>query len=88
MSVRTQKAILKAMEMLHADVEELKQNDARQDQILNSQGQDIAELQRQMMEMRNRAIAAEARSRVPYREISARYGVSEGRISQIKAKYS
>lgn len=88
MSVKTQKAILKAMESLHSDIEELKKNDQRQEKILTSQGLAIADLQKDMMEMRNKAIAAEANKRVPYKEISERYGVSEGRISQIKKEYN
>lgn len=88
MSVKTQKAILAAIESLNRDVERLVANDSRQDKILDVQGREIADLQQQMMETRNRAIAAEARARVPYKEISTRYGISEGRVSQIKKEYS
>ncbi len=87
MSIKTQKAIMAAIQSLNKDVEQLVANDARQDKILDVQGREIADLQQQMMEMRNRAIAAEARARVPYKDISTRYGISEGRISQIKKEY-
>ena len=87
MSIKTQKAIMAAIQSLNKDVEQLVANDARQDKILDVQGREIADLQQQMMEMRNRAIAAEARARVPYKDIYTRYGISEGRISQIKKEY-
>ena len=87
MSIKTQKAIMAAIQSLNKDVEQLVANDARQDKILDVQGREIADFQQQMMEMRNRAIAAEARARVPYKDISTRYGISEGRISQIKKEY-
>lgn len=88
MSKKTEKAILEAIKCLHQDVEKLQENDVRQDKIIDSQGMAIAGLQRDVMDMRNRAIAAEAKSRVPYADISARYGVGAARISQIKKQYS
>jgi DNA-directed RNA polymerase specialized sigma subunit len=88
MSKKTEAAIVAALKSLHDDVEDLRKNDERQEKVQASQGMAIAELQQEMMTMRNRAIAAEAKSRVPYKEITQKYGVSAGRISQIKKEYN
>lgn len=84
MSLRSRKAVANALEALQQDVEELRRNDERQEKILTSHAKEITELQEKVMDMRNLAIAAEAQRRVPYKEISARFGVSESRVSQIK----
>lgn len=51
--------------------------------ILQSQGQDIARLERQVVELRNNAITLEVRAGVPSRAVAEKYGVSAGRVSQI-----
>lgn len=88
MSLKSRKAVASALSALHQDVEKLQRNDERQEKVLHSHAEEIADLQSQVKEMRNLAIASEAKQRVPYKDISSRYGVSESRISQIKKQYS
>jgi uncharacterized protein YerC len=86
-SIKSRKAVTIALEALSEDIENLQKNDERQDKILDAQAQEIAELQKTVMNMRNAAVAAEANNRVPYDSISARYGISKGRITQIKKSF-
>lgn len=88
MGVDSKKAVANALQAISKDIEQLKANDVRQDKIMKSQGKEIAQIQKDLMDMRNRAIAAEARSGRPYADIKADYGISSGRISQIKAEYN
>ncbi len=85
MGIESKKAVANALAALSKDVEQLKANDSRQDKILKSQGAEIASMQKDLMEMRNRAIAADQR---PYKDIQADYGISGGRVSQIKSTYN
>ncbi|SHF84235.1 hypothetical protein [Vibrio gazogenes] len=89
MSIKSRRAVANALTALQADVEQLQRNDERQEKVLDSHAKEIAELQETVKQMRNAAIAAEANNRVPYDEISKRYGgISKGRISQIKKEFS
>jgi len=74
------KGLIQAQEGMREDLD-------RHEKILDAQARQIVQLQDDVMEMRNRAIAAAAMNRTPYKEISALYGLSEGRISQIKKQY-
>ncbi len=74
------KGLIKAQEGMREDLD-------RHEKILDAQARQIVQLQDDVMEMRNKAIAAAAMNRTPYKEISALYGLSEGRISQIKKQY-
>lgn len=56
--------------------------------ILQSQGQDIANLESQVKEMRNNAIRAEVNSGVPTKVVAERYNVSPSRVSQIAPRRS
>jgi DNA-directed RNA polymerase specialized sigma subunit len=87
MGIKSRKAVSIALKALSEDIEDLQRNDERQDKILDAQAKEIAELQKTVMKMRDAAIAADAKSRVPYEDISNRYGISKGRISQIKKSF-
>lgn len=88
MSLKSRKAVANALSALQQDVEKLQRNDERQEKVLQSHAEEINQLQSQVKEMRNLAIYSEAQRRVPYKEISSRYGISESRVSQIKKEYS
>ncbi|MGL5335542.1 MAG: hypothetical protein ACRC9R_05285 [Enterovibrio sp.] len=51
--------------------------------IINSQGQDIAALEKQVVELRNAAIKAEIRSGERTDVVADRYNLSPSRVSQI-----
>lgn len=51
--------------------------------ILEAQGQDIARLERQVMDLRNCAISAEVRAGVPSKTVAEKYGISPARVAQI-----
>lgn len=53
------------------------------DKILESQGQDIARLEKQVLELRNQAIHAEIASGERTDNVAKKYGVSSARVSQI-----
>lgn len=48
-----------------------------------NQGQDIARLEEQVMQLRNSAIKAEVANGVPTKLVAIQYGVSSARVSQI-----
>jgi len=53
------------------------------DKILESQGQDIARLENEVMKLRNKAIKAEVRSGRPTKEVADEYNLSSARVSQL-----
>jgi len=72
-----------AMASLAAAQHEMERTVRGHSQILTAQGQDIASLQQQVMDLRNHAIAAEVRSGVPSKTVAEKYGISAGRVAQI-----
>jgi glycerol-3-phosphate responsive antiterminator len=52
--------------------------------IIASQGQDIAALESKVQELRDCAIKADLAAGLSGRETAAKYGLSEGRVSQIR----
>ncbi|HHQ4466356.1 TPA: hypothetical protein ACSP8J_004229 [Aeromonas veronii] len=87
MSIKSRKAISVALEAIGEDIEDLKMTDVRHEKMLEAQALEIEELRKNVMQMRNAAIAADANNRVPYEDIQKRYGVSKSRISQIKKQF-
>lgn len=53
------------------------------DKIIESQGQDIARLEQQVLALRNQAIQAEIASGERTDSVAQKYGVSSARVSQI-----
>lgn len=88
MASKFEKAMQKTVEGLAEANMAIREDVNRHEKILEEHAKSIAQLQKDVMEMRNRAIASEAKNRVPYKEISQRYGISEGRVTQIKHKYN
>lgn len=80
---RRRNHILDAIKSIAAAQQDLQQQVKRHDQIIESQGQDIALLEQQVMELRNKAIQAEVASGVPTKDVASKYGVTASRVSQI-----
>lgn len=70
-------SLAKAQEGLAAQVD-------RHEKIIQSQGRDIAALETRVAELRDTAINHDLAAGLSGREVAAKYGLSEGRISQIK----
>lgn len=88
MGKKFEQGMASAMQGLLRAQEGMQEDLNRHEKILDAQARQIVQLQADVMEMRNRAIAAAANSRTPYKEISALYGITDGRISQIKKQYN
>lgn len=56
----------------------------RHEQIIDSQAQEIAELQQQVLNIRNAAIKTDLGAGLSGREVAHKYQLSPGRVSQIK----
>lgn len=77
------KNLTKAMGYLAKAQEELSQRVDRHEKILTSQGQQIASLEKQVMDYRNNAIRAEVEAGAPKKDVADRYGLTPGRITQL-----
>lgn len=75
--------ILKAMASIAEAHKELERTVATHGKIIDSQGQDIAALERQVMDLRNNAIKAEVANGNQTKTVAQKYGVSSARVSQI-----
>jgi len=75
--------LAKAMTYLAKAQEELSNKVKRHEKILNVQGQQIALLEKQVMDFRNNAIRAEVAAGSAKKDVADRYGLSAGRITQI-----
>ena len=80
--------ILDAITSIAAAQAELGKKVTNHAKIIDSQGLDIAELERKVMELRNNAISAEVASGVPTKEVAKKYQVSAARVSQIAPRRS
>lgn len=56
----------------------------RHEKIIDSQAQEIAELQQQVLSIRNAAIKTDLDAGLSGREVAQKYQLSPGRVSQIK----
>jgi DNA-binding NarL/FixJ family response regulator len=56
----------------------------RHDRILESQAREISDLQRKVVDLRNCAIKADLNSGLSGKDVSLKYDLSPGRVSQIK----
>lgn len=75
--------ILDAIKSIAAAQLELAKKVENHTKIIDSQGVDIAVLERKVMELRNNAISAEIASGVPTKDVANKYQVSSARVSQI-----
>jgi len=63
---------------------QIKNDVNRHEKILAVQSLQIEALERNVMELRNAAIASELKLGASNRDVAAKYGLSPGRVSQIK----
>jgi DNA-directed RNA polymerase specialized sigma subunit len=75
--------ILEAVKSIAAAQLELTETVQKHGKIIESQGRDIAELEKKVMELRNNAIQAEIANGVPTKTVADKYGVTSSRVSQI-----
>lgn len=80
---RTKNHLLDAVKSIAAAQAQLEQKVAAHTKILDNQGQEIADLERQVMSLRNAAIQAEVASGAPTKFVAVKYGISPGRVSQL-----
>lgn len=83
MGKKTTNHILKAIDSIAQAHQELERTVSNHDKIIESQGRDIAALEKKVMELRNSAIQAEVASGVPTKRVADKYGISSARVSQI-----
>jgi len=77
------KHILSALSSITKAQAELSKKVGRHDKIIESQGHDIAALERKVMELRNSAIQAEVSNGTPSKDVADKYGISPARVAQI-----
>jgi len=87
MSDPVSKHLIKAMKALDKKVNDLDSRVHKQEQINRANSQELSNMQQQLTEMRNQAILAAIEQQTPYREIGDRFGLSAGRVAQIKKEY-
>ncbi|MEG3753579.1 hypothetical protein [Psychromonas arctica] len=75
--------ILNALESIAKAQEELETRVEKHDKIIESQGQDIAKLEKQVMSLRDQAIQAEVASGERSDSVAKKYGVTPSRVAQI-----
>lgn len=75
--------ILKALTSIAEAHKELEKTVATHGKIIESQGRDIAALEKRVMDLRNSAIKAEIFNGVPTKTVADKYGVSSARVSQL-----
>jgi DNA-binding NarL/FixJ family response regulator len=76
--------IADAVSSLAQAQKQIKSDVNRHEKILAVQALQIETLERNVMELRNAAIAAELRLGTSNKDVAAKYGLSPGRVSQIK----
>lgn len=87
MANRYERHVLNAIASVTKATEALAARVDRHEKILDSHAQEIADLQQQVMEYRNKAILSDLNAGLTGREVAVKYELSPGRISQIKAQY-
>lgn len=75
--------ILSALESITLAHQELAETVSSHGKIIESQGRDIAQLEKNVMELRNAAIQAEVASGIPTKDVADKYKVTPSRVSQI-----
>ncbi|WP_175751253.1 hypothetical protein [Burkholderia anthina] len=85
---RKRNHIIDALQSIAAAQAELAETVGKHGKIIESQGKDIAALEKKVMELRNNAIQAEVTSGVPTKDVAMKYGVTPARVSQIAPRKS
>jgi hypothetical protein len=75
--------ILEAVKSIAAAQLELDKTVQKHGKIIESQGRDIADLEKKVIELRNNAIQAEIANGVPTKDVASKYAVTSSRVSQI-----
>jgi|JI10StandDraft_1071094.scaffolds.fasta_scaffold657197_1 hypothetical protein len=75
--------ILEAVKSIAAAQEQLDKTVEKHGKIIDSQGKDIAMLEKKIVELRNHAIHAEIANGVPTKVVASKYDVTPSRVSQI-----
>jgi DNA-binding NarL/FixJ family response regulator len=81
----TEDHIIDALASLTQAQTQIKNDVNRHEKVLAVQSLQIDNLERQVMGLRNAAIAAELKLGKPNKDVAAKYGLSPGRVSQIKS---
>lgn len=77
------KHIVNALTSIAKAQAELEKTVATHGKIIDSQGLDIATLEKKVMELRNQLIRAEVASGIPTKVVAEKHQVSPARVSQI-----
>lgn len=80
---RHQNHILDALESITKAQKELEETVSTHGKIIQNQGQDIANLEWKVMELRNYAIQTEIGNGTATKDVAEKYGISSARVSQI-----
>lgn len=80
---RKQNHVLVALEAVAKAAQELDVKVERHEKLIESQGQDIARLEKQVMQLRNQAIQAEIASGERTDATAVKFGISAARVAQI-----
>lgn len=81
---KEQKYISQALEALAKAQAAMSVRLNRHEKIIDSQAQEISELQQQVLNIRNAAIKTDLDAGLSGREVAQKYQLSPGRVSQIK----
>lgn len=88
MGRREQKHIANALTSLAKAQQAMSERLDNHDKVLESQAQEIAELQRKVLDLRNSAIRTDLNAGLSGVEAAKKYELSPGRISQIKNSWN
>jgi DNA-directed RNA polymerase specialized sigma subunit len=80
---RRQNHILDALKSIAKAQKELEETVSDHGKIIQNHGQEIANLEWKVMELRNCAIQAEIGNGTATKEVAEKYGISSARVSQI-----
>jgi Mg2+ and Co2+ transporter CorA len=80
--------ILNAIASIALAQQELEKEVTNQGKIIESQGRDIANLERQVVMLRNCAIQAEVANGIPSKVVAKKYELTPSRVTQIAPRKS
>ncbi len=87
MAKSTENLITAAVQNLAKAQEQIRAQSDRHEKILTYQQLQIDALEKNVLELRNVAIVQEIKLGTPAKDVAAKYGLTPGRISQIKASH-
>jgi hypothetical protein len=83
----TEQLIAAAVENLALAQTQIKAQVNRHEKVLSYQQLQIDTLEKNVMELRNVAITQELKLGTPAKDVAVKYGISPGRVSQIKSAH-